>query len=1098
MLLRFPDAATLAAALRDGVVPPAVARQAVCGARDAAGAVWIEPPPVAAIGPPTEAVQPLPGLILRDAWCWAEFVPPVSAVKDHAPAALFHIPNPNELSRVLAELRRLVSPGVGFLWYGRGTNQAFVVRVPEPPAHVLARRAGVVPFVKRAADVWVEAGFDHPLIDQIRPRRGRRYLIPADGPWLDVPTAPFKPVDARPVWALAPGRARLIPSLAPAVFSVPARLRTAEPTERPDFWVLAAPSVGQLHAVVKQSDGRLLDDLDFAVSTDGAVAVRARRSRTGPVVLSLPATAFVPLLKLPNVYLPAGSRLRPPVRRDVLRERLYCPDRVTWLAPGKGGTFSVVSVPADAFRPLAEWVEYTVPLAVARRSWRPTTALFTLDAFETKAGPQPGAETPRRKSTAVATIEAPRATPPVNVVKGTGPAKPIEPAPGGEAEEIDVLPTSEAVRRLHELEGQFLAINGPFDAPERLALWPRLAELATAAGQDDDAGLCWANALWDSDSAVGARRWARAEQANMGHLKESPPGAEPPLAELRAAAAWVINAAARPGPEAARRVPTVARMLEEHDHRLPVRVAWLAWVAIAKLSGGDVLALTRARDRLLHDLLEGGLKRDRDFPTFLRGVTRGSEGRAADVPLLWLREWAWDWCRGASGGAVLRVFVDLTFAYALARFGDTNAARALLADVGSPDDPLESRKPHRPGSPLEPYEHWLWEAYIERVRRQLAGEPAAAPLSADLRRKLDGLRNEYGTTPGSEQRRTAERFLRFSRILEPFARTDPYRLGRPNDELEAELAGVATFTAPARKRDKAAEQIELRLRDMIKRHKGPHPTLRVLGVAVPLSVRVGEAFALECLAQVRPTLTRAGRWRDLTELIDRVSLLETAAGVAAHFGRVNLIGGMLNGLHALLKDIKGEIAAWVVAALGGGSFRFLSRLGLADEAKAMLGRMTEAVTEGQSVGKLLKARGLNREVVYPALLRLAGGWFYFGDDGPARQALAAARVELFDGSMSPEPRNRLAEAYATALGHAPLDEAMTGFAELFERLSVVSFDPLGTIHRLRVVEAVTLATASEDFAFDARSRRWLDEDEFLIRRRIHRDVQAALGGAGLG
>ena len=103
----------------------------------------------------------------------------------------------------------------------------------------------------------------------------------------------------------------------------------------------------------------------------------------------------------------------------------------------------------------------------------------------------------------------------------------------------------------------------------------------------------------------------------------------------------------------------------------------------------------------------------------------------------------------------------------------------------------------------------------------------------------------------------------------------------------------------------------------------------------------------------------------------------------------------------------------------------------------------------------------------------------------------------------PGARQRRNAALATVEGagsgrHAPADFALAGFAELFQRLAVTTFEPAGTIQRLRVVEAVALATAAEDFAADQKARRWLDEDEFLVRRRIHRDVQAAMGGAGMG
>jgi len=38
-----------------------------------------------------------------------------------------------------------------------------------------------------------------------------------------------------------------------------------------------------------------------------------------------------------------------------------------------------------------------------------------------------------------------------------------------------------------------------------------------------------------------------------------------------------------------------------------------------------------------------------------------------------------------------------------------------------------------------------------------------------------------------------------------------------------------------------------------------------------------------------------------------------------------------------------------------------------------------------------------------------------------------------------------------------------------------------------------LALISDDFTLDPEARKRLDDDEFLVRRRIHRDVREALG-----
>ncbi|HXD89044.1 MAG TPA: hypothetical protein VN641_21310 [Urbifossiella sp.] len=42
------------------------------------------------------------------------------------------------------------------------------------------------------------------------------------------------------------------------------------------------------------------------------------------------------------------------------------------------------------------------------------------------------------------------------------------------------------------------------------------------------------------------------------------------------------------------------------------------------------------------------------------------------------------------------------------------------------------------------------------------------------------------------------------------------------------------------------------------------------------------------------------------------------------------------------------------------------------------------------------------------------------------------------------------------------------------------------------------SVVTEDFALGPAVRGWLDDDEFLIRRRIHRDMATVLSDAGLG
>ncbi len=119
--------------------------------------------------------------------------------------------------------------------------------------------------------------------------------------------------------------------------------------------------------------------------------------------------------------------------------------------------------------------------------------------------------------------------------------------------------------------------------------------------------------------------------------------------------------------------------------------------------------------------------------------------------------------------------------------------------------------------------------------------------------------------------------------------------------------------------------------------------------------------------------------------------------------------------------------------------------------------------------------------------------------------LKAARAELLAPMPKPasnrpavdgqtlRTRTALARAYATALGQAPVEAAQRRFDELFEKLEGI-LDSFTTNEfysqaQIQVVEAVVLAVVSDDFTVGTAVRRWLDDDEYLVRRRIHRDVR---------
>src|SRR5207248_10049758 len=80
--------------------------------------------------------------------------------------------------------------------------------------------------------------------------------------------------------------------------------------------------------------------------------------------------------------------------------------------------------------------------------------------------------------------------------------------------------------------------------------------------------------------------------------------------------------------------------------------SWPAWSAFVQLTGGDVLALARARDRLLERLFRNGLRPATDLPSFLRysGQPTSQRYRAVRQWMSNLCGMAHSWSRDPANG----------------------------------------------------------------------------------------------------------------------------------------------------------------------------------------------------------------------------------------------------------------------------------------------------------------------------------------------------------------------------------------------------------------------------------------------------------------
>ncbi len=436
---------------------------------------------------------------------------------------------------------------------------------------------------------------------------------------------------------------------------------------------------------------------------------------------------------------------------------------------------------------------------------------------------------------------------------------------------VEKVEPSVLQQQLRKLEERFTALEGGLDAPERQALWPTLANLNAALGQIEEAGVCWANALWGQDavSEEWAWNWFRTEAAavpvrsDKGSRNRSWASristaagkgreiagedldrllalSEPAAADLRALAAYVVWSAAReqvPLNDLETMTHLVQRLLEMHEKLLPVRVVWLAWVHLTR---GDVLALARARDRLLERLYHNGLRPEQDLPSFLRfaGQTASQRFRGVGQWLARMAEAAREWI-GRQGMDLTtqqhkpqtREYSDLLFAFGLARLGEHDAAVALLrrasAVLAEGDDAHQL----------------LFAGFDYRVRQALDGKPHGGPLPDEQMEMLELLRKTDRRESGTHLHYVVDRLRDTSRVLEPHQKVEPYRYTFARiSEIENALAELPDVLD----RKEVADRVHALLRGLPKGATGNTERHRVVRTALDQAPAWARTFPAKC------------------------------------------------------------------------------------------------------------------------------------------------------------------------------------------------------------------------------------------------------------
>ncbi|HEU4734969.1 MAG TPA: hypothetical protein VFT22_44055, partial [Kofleriaceae bacterium] len=608
-------------------------------------------------------------------------------------------------------------------------------------------------------------------------------------------------------------------------------------------------------------------------------------------------------------------------------------------------------------------------------------------------------------------------------------------------------------------------------------------------GRRRDAGLCFARGVWEAAPAAAATRldtWVTADGglSGRGALGALLARTSPDPDDVRVVAALVALVALTPdggrtsraaerGDRGARadllRDPhRVQRWLDEHDHALDSRSLWLARVGFAQLAGGDALGLAHARDRILARLA-GGLLVEHELPAFLRFAGRtGALGNASGEHLTraledLVQRIARTRRRRSPTEAPTQytgAYINLQLAHGFARIGKHARARELIAEAQGALAPVAS----------DPVHGYLFAAFSARIEQAIAGAAPETPLPGALGARLAAL--------DRVSRYKVDRLREASRILEPLERPDAIGAfsQRQNDSRGPEFAALRGLTDHRARAREVGALVQAAAASDAERERLVDGVLDVL-------LELPESEAVPILGRAWPLIGRVPEAR-------RAVLYAEALVVAGHFGRTELVPELLALLGAAIRAVAGADLERVLQH----SLRALRRIGLRSEIAALLADAEHA----------LPASG---PAALHGRLALAAGLAFLGNATRALLIFQQARVALSDDFAAlGDPRRdgprsltrplELVRALALAYAQAPLGSALAGIAELTVHLRDIT-DNFGTnshycLSVLHFVESLVLGITSDDLALGEAGRRFVEDDEHLIRRRLHRD----LGGSG--
>jgi uncharacterized membrane protein YheB (UPF0754 family) len=229
------------------------------------------------------------------------------------------------------------------------------------------------------------------------------------------------------------------------------------------------------------------------------------------------------------------------------------------------------------------------------------------------------------------------------------------------------------------------------------------------------------------------------------------------------------------------------------------------------------------------------------------------------------------------------------------------------------------------------------------------------------------------------------------------------------------------------------------------------------------------------------------------------TLFERSLFLAAHYNRQSLVERLFDSLLNYLQTRTSTDLLTDINRVARQCLRTFRKLGLGRNIDRFLKQASELILQGRPVDHLKLHSKTQWPDLIVGLLAVSEGWLYFGKYSEAMVYLNAARDTIFgnqDKAYKAAAIAKITRAYLTAIGQLPPEEAMNRMEELFRKMEKIpnAFTTAKSFskYHIGIIEDMIRALISETFSLSAHARRWIDEEELIVRHRIHADMAKAM------